>query len=337
MHKPNQQVLIQKMAETDIPGVCELRRLSGCDATPSKWRALLQLDPQGCFMAVHRERIVGTVTVITYVQELAWVGMLLVHPDFRRKGLGRRLMEQAMGYAKEVGIKRLRLDASPEGFPLYQKLGFVAEWTMTRWQGAPAIQSVETALIPFSVGDCTLRSSSSLSREPLIRPSGTFPPSDGGKERNAQFQTTSGIISGLRKLGHADLRAVRELDRVAFGVPRLDVLNRFARESIEALVWQPGGVLEGFGLLRPGASLDYLGPLLCTSVEGFRALATALLAKAQKSLVLWDIPDANAAANSVAREFGFEAVGNLTRMRLGPDGASSDPLAHYAIADPAVG
>jgi GNAT superfamily N-acetyltransferase len=284
------QMAIRRMSEADIPQADELRRLAGWPPVPGKWRGMLQLEPQGCFLAVKGEQVAGTVTAISYGQELAWVGMLLVRPDFRRKGIGRRLMEHAVEYARGVGIRCIRLDATPAGLPLYQKIGFATEWTMTRWQGA-----------------------------------------------NVAGQNPESAAPGLRKLGHADLRAVREIDRHAFGAPRLDVLNRFARESIEALVWQPQDKVEGFGLLRPSADSDYLGPLICSSTEGFKALARALVAKAQKPLVHCDVPDKNEAAGEFMKEAGFKPVGTLARMRLGPNLVKSDPLAQYAIADPAVG
>ena len=287
----SKDISFRLITEADIPGADELRRLVGWNQTPSNWRAMLQLEPQGCFVALQKEQVVGTVTTISYGQALAWIGMMLVHPECRRQGIGRRLMQRAVAYLQGVGIKCIRLDATPAGFPLYEQLGFVTEWTLTRWQRPAAAK-------------------------PL--PQENPPPT-------------------LRRLTQPDWRAVREIDRNAFGVPRLDLLNRLARESLAALVWQPGTVPEGFGLLRPGANADYLGPLSCSSTEGFLALAKGLLAKVQNRSVFWDVPDQNEPAKNAAREFGFEPVRPLTRMRLGPNTVKSDPEAQFAIADPAVG
>jgi len=45
-------------------------------------------------------------------------------PENRCRGLGRRIVEQAIEYCKTQGIKRIVLTASPMGRPLYESLGF---------------------------------------------------------------------------------------------------------------------------------------------------------------------------------------------------------------------
>jgi GNAT superfamily N-acetyltransferase len=134
-------ISLRRMTETDLAPIDELRRLAGWNQTPGDWSRLLGLQPEGCFVAVSGTEIVGTVTTTAYGQAVAWIGMMLVHPDHRRQGIATRLMKHALTYLAGLGIATTRLDATPAGFPLYQKLGFVLEWTLTRWQrpaGAPA-------------------------------------------------------------------------------------------------------------------------------------------------------------------------------------------------------
>jgi len=45
-------------------------------------------------------------------------------PEYRRKGLARRIALKAIDYCKAQGIKRLALGASTAGKPLYESLGF---------------------------------------------------------------------------------------------------------------------------------------------------------------------------------------------------------------------
>ena len=45
--------------------------------------------------------------------------------SWRRRGVARQLMEAILAWAAGEGIVRLVLGASPEGRPLYEKLGFV--------------------------------------------------------------------------------------------------------------------------------------------------------------------------------------------------------------------
>ncbi len=45
-------------------------------------------------------------------------------PRSRRLGLARRLMETALDWCRDNGIRAVILHASPEGRPLYESLGF---------------------------------------------------------------------------------------------------------------------------------------------------------------------------------------------------------------------
>jgi predicted N-acetyltransferase YhbS len=113
----------------------ELRRLVGWNQTRQDWARLLSLEPDGCFVAIERGEVIGTVTTTTFGQQLAWIGLMLVHPDHRRRGIGTRLMERALEFLRGRGIGCVRLDATPAGRPVYEKLGFVPEWSLTRCQG----------------------------------------------------------------------------------------------------------------------------------------------------------------------------------------------------------
>jgi GNAT superfamily N-acetyltransferase len=47
-----------------------------------------------------------------------------VEPQWRRRGLARRLMTEILGWAGAAGVVRLVLHASADGRPLYETLGF---------------------------------------------------------------------------------------------------------------------------------------------------------------------------------------------------------------------
>jgi predicted N-acetyltransferase YhbS len=279
------------MAEGDLAGADNLRQLAGWNQTTEDWKRLLRLEPNGCFVAIHKGQIIGTVTTICYGKELAWIGMMLVHPERRRQRIGSGLMRQALDYLKNADLSCIGLDATPAGRPLYEKLGFIEEWNLTRYQRSTPTQS---------------NPAESCSWE-------------------------------ARSLNDDDWAVIAEMDRAAFGASRLGLLRSLQEAAISALVWPAQGRVEGWGLLRPGANSDYLGPLGCSSTGGSRPLVTELLRRADKHSVIWDIPDQNQPARTLAQEFGFKPLRSLTRMRLGPNQAASDPLAQFAIADPAVG
>ncbi len=49
---------------------------------------------------------------------------ILTWPEFRRQGLARTIMQELIQKAHELDLAYLDLDASPEGQPLYESLGF---------------------------------------------------------------------------------------------------------------------------------------------------------------------------------------------------------------------
>jgi GNAT superfamily N-acetyltransferase len=58
--------------------------------------------------------------------DVPYVLNVYCEPAWRRQGLARRLMEHAVGWAKERGYTAVELHASDEGRPLYESMGFGA-------------------------------------------------------------------------------------------------------------------------------------------------------------------------------------------------------------------
>ena len=126
---------ITALRAADVPAALELQSPEGWNQTESDWRRVLRLDPDGSFAARLDDRLVGTTTTLRFGSELAWIGMVLVHPELRGHGVGRRLMEAALEHLARRGVMSVKLDATPAGKPLYEKLGFVTELIIQRWEG----------------------------------------------------------------------------------------------------------------------------------------------------------------------------------------------------------
>lgn len=86
------------------------------------------------FLAFDGAHAVGSVTIsvlddyrnFVFNQLAAHVNAVYVKPEYRRRGIARRLMEMAIAWARERGCTRVRLRSSDDGRGLYQTLGFAA-------------------------------------------------------------------------------------------------------------------------------------------------------------------------------------------------------------------
>jgi len=129
------------MTEQDVPAGVRLNTLSGWNQTAADWRRFLDHSPRGCFVMEHDGKVVGTATTSCYEDRFAWIGMVLVDHEYRKQGIGTGLLKKTIEYLDDARIATMKLDATPQGKPLYTKLGFVDEyeierWILKRWPGA---------------------------------------------------------------------------------------------------------------------------------------------------------------------------------------------------------
>ena len=141
------------MAETDLMFADRLRDMAGWNQRLQDWKRLLRHDPQGCFVAEWHGQPAGTATTTTYSKDLAWIGMVLVDSDMRRRGIGKALLMQCIEHLRQSGVGCIKLDATPLGRQVYGPLGFVSEWSLSRWQTTELSvcpERIETASDPGS-------------------------------------------------------------------------------------------------------------------------------------------------------------------------------------------
>lgn len=128
------EIQIQAFGPDHIEGAVALSRQENWPHRPQDWQMALQLS-SGAVALDDQGRVTGTILVTPYGAECAMINMVIVDRNVRGKGLGRRLMEQAFDLA---GDRPLRLVATTDGMPLYQKLGFVPSGTILQHQGKVA-------------------------------------------------------------------------------------------------------------------------------------------------------------------------------------------------------
>ncbi|KAH3744134.1 hypothetical protein Pelo_14481 [Pelomyxa schiedti] len=80
----------------------------------------------GCaWVGVVEGNVIATTTCIKYgVDKIGFVGFVIVHPSFRRRGIGSTLTMRAVTYLSELGVDMVMLDASDDGHRTYPTIGF---------------------------------------------------------------------------------------------------------------------------------------------------------------------------------------------------------------------
>ena len=125
---------IRRMTAADIPLGMRLKEQAGWNQTEADWLRFLDLEPDGCFVAEWNGEPVATTTTCI-LGDVAWVAMVLVDARLRRHGIGTALMQQALRFLDERNVRSIRLDATPVGRPVYEKLGFVPDYQLARFDG----------------------------------------------------------------------------------------------------------------------------------------------------------------------------------------------------------
>ncbi len=149
---------IRRMTPDDLPFANALRQAAGWNQTLEDWRRFLDLEPEGCFVAMWHGEPAGTATTLVHGPDLAWIGMVLVRPKVRRLGIGRALLLHCIDHLRARGIRCVKLDATPLGKPVYERLGFKEEWMSSRWEhpGLALGQVAPGSIRPVRAGDLSI-------------------------------------------------------------------------------------------------------------------------------------------------------------------------------------
>jgi GNAT superfamily N-acetyltransferase len=78
-----------------------------------------------------KDRVVATAALLPYASGNAWISMVLVTADWRRRGIATRLVDTCLNTATKLGLVTW-LDATPDGAAVYGPLGFTPALQLRR-------------------------------------------------------------------------------------------------------------------------------------------------------------------------------------------------------------
>lgn len=128
--------MIRTMQPHDLGTALALSTAAGWNQTVADWQRMLNLEPQGCFVAESGDEVIGTTLCCTF-GPVAWLAMVIVRADQRGQGLGRQLVLHGLEYASRCGAVTVRLDATPLGEAVYRQFEFQPQFRLIRMGGVP--------------------------------------------------------------------------------------------------------------------------------------------------------------------------------------------------------
>jgi len=139
------------LTEADLPRAAALSALIGWNQTPDDWAHFLRhgavrvLDGEG-------DALPATAGCIHYGPDVAWISMVLVRPDMRRRGLATAFMRWAVDSL--AATRCAALDATPAGREVYRRLGFADFFSFRRFALPDALPAEPAiAIRPLREGD----------------------------------------------------------------------------------------------------------------------------------------------------------------------------------------
>src|ERR687897_361510 len=226
-------VQMRVMRRDDIPAGLRLCRRANWNQVAADWEVFLASNPDGCRVAIDDSgEVVGSVATLRYGDEFTWIAMVLVDPPHRGKGLGTRLLKEALTIIGEATTARL--DATPAGRAVYVPLGFREEYPLQR-----------------------------MERPAMVRLSAV------GRATQPSFGETD---LRARRMSDADFADVAKYHRDVFGADRRGLLEMCRGEAPEYAWAIGDGRLGGYLFGRHGYSFEQIGPLVARDEPTARTL-----------------------------------------------------------------
>jgi len=133
------------LGEQHLAGCLALSKSANWNQNEADWRLMLGFG-RGWGITTADGTLAASTLALPYGRHFAWVAMVLVLPEHRRKGYATQLLRAALTELKKKGQTPI-LDATPAGLEVYVQEGFSGRWGFKRF----ARTSLSTAREPDGV------------------------------------------------------------------------------------------------------------------------------------------------------------------------------------------
>jgi len=130
------EIELRRAREKDLPEIQLIEKVSFINPYSTFYQKHLLKHADIYYVALYRGKIIGYIIARVEnrglpgvdVGKIGHIVSIAIHPDYRRRGLGRLLMIKAEEELKRMGCKRVYLEVRVTNYPaikLYHKLGYV--------------------------------------------------------------------------------------------------------------------------------------------------------------------------------------------------------------------
>ena len=158
---------IVELGVADAQAGLVLSTEAGWNQNEADWRFFLE---HGIVFGVHDGvRLVATAALLPYSAGNAWISMVLVTSDFRRRGIATKLVDACLSAAAKRNLTTW-LDATPAGATVYGPLGFTPTLELRRLRLQKPLSTTTQPLSDGSLDALATRDSGAMGfdRSPLL-------------------------------------------------------------------------------------------------------------------------------------------------------------------------
>jgi nucleoside-diphosphate-sugar epimerase/GNAT superfamily N-acetyltransferase len=131
--KSGHRLTCRSLTPQDAPAGVPLSAEPGWNQIEADWRFMIETERSDSFgLFAEGNRLVASGLTVPFGGRFAWISMILVTAEFRRRGHATELMRQCMDALRAKGLTPA-LDATPEGRQVYLQLGFEDVYRLTRF------------------------------------------------------------------------------------------------------------------------------------------------------------------------------------------------------------
>ena len=130
---------LRALGEQDLPGCLRLSAAANWNQNEADWRLMLGIG-RGWGVALADGTLAASTLVLPY-GGFAWLAMVLVLPEHRKRGFATRLLRESISFLEREG-KTPILDATPAGRAVYLREGFRDTWGFKRYQLRAATEAL---------------------------------------------------------------------------------------------------------------------------------------------------------------------------------------------------